>query len=384
MKQTRLGGPFGTAVSGTTNRVTAEEQEPEVLRAGAAEGCPCPEPCHRRATRGAPTAGRTEQLSRAPRQAAPHLLPAGTRVPPRALSTAHCSHRVRVKSGQSPSIFVSRPGAAPDGAPPPTPAATSSPPAGTPAHGQIVPPSAPRQPRKHRDSPARPSPAPFRSCLTHRGAGGRSGASGGRAARAAPPRRRSSPAARAVQEAGGAQRPAPGSASHARGRPGRVEMAPCGRASARPPRRAPPARCRGWHWVGSAASGRRAACGAEGAALRGTAAPELREAARALPPSSGTGRQQHGKQIPAAVCKETTAAGSAPSDRTQCKLARTNSSLCCNCSSRGSFWRYLQYSFGSSVPSEFSSWPAKWLGKSSVPSRFVSSTNIINTSHFLL
>lgn len=71
-----------------------------MLTAGAAEGCPCPEPCHRRATRGAPTAGRTEQLRRAPRQAASHLLPAGTPVPPRALSTAHCSHRVKASTGK--------------------------------------------------------------------------------------------------------------------------------------------------------------------------------------------------------------------------------------------------------------------------------------------
>lgn len=35
-KQARLGGPFGTVVSGTTNTATAKGQEPEVLRAGGA------------------------------------------------------------------------------------------------------------------------------------------------------------------------------------------------------------------------------------------------------------------------------------------------------------------------------------------------------------
>lgn len=197
----------------------------------------------------------------------------------------------------------------------------------------------PQHARKLRHSSARPSPAPFRSRpggrgarrssrLTHRGAEGRSG---GRTARAAPPRHWSPPAARAGQEAGGAQNPAPAAAPHARGRPGalRWRRAAAPRLGPPPaPRCAPPARCppAGLALGGPGSPGGSAQlAGAEGVVPR---VPRFRgcgEGIHALPPSGGTGKQQHGKQIPAAVYKETETKRSPPGDRKHCKLPRANS-----------------------------------------------------------
>lgn len=193
------------------------------------------------------------------------------RLAPRSAATEFT--RVRVKSGQSPSIFLSRPGEAPDQPPLPTPAATAFPSNRElllNQHPRTDRPSRRPPPHKHRDSPARPSPAPFCSRPGGRGAApasltaepedraaqaaGAQPGPPGRAAGTLPPlapgRRR---AARSAQ-----RQAAPPMATAA---PGALRWRlaaapqPASRAALRPlPRR------RSWRWAGPAASGQPAAC----------------------------------------------------------------------------------------------------------------------------